>query len=235
MGFKSSAAIVANLIYHLSHNQSAQNKLIKEIDEYVKNQEKTQATDFMCPKKEAVKLPGQDPNETKEGQQVQEEIKTDEEATAAEAHEEEEDTEEMEQKRQEYLNSINELPYLDACIKEILRLYPPIPRLTRKATKDINIDGIKVTKGTEVVIPIYTVQRDKENFPNPEVFKPERFCGKDGQNVRPGTYMPFGDGPRNCAGNRLAMIAVKICIINIFNTYRLVKTNLTKVRFFKHD
>lgn len=223
MAYKSSLAIVSNLVYHLSHNQTAQNKLIKEIDDYVKRQEKTSATDFMCPKKEAVKA-------QVEGRTAEEEASPAEEQMADEHnHEEEEDTEEMEQKRQEYLNSIDELPYLEASIQEVLRLYPPIARLTRTASKSTELDGVRVFRGTQVVIPVYAVHRDKDNFVNPEVFKPERFLLKSGQAIKAGTYMPFGDGPRNCAGARLARIATKICIINIFNTYRLVKTNLTKV------
>ena len=57
-----------------------------------------------------------------------------------------------------------------------------------------------VEKGKIVDIPIYSFHHDEEYFPNPEEFQPERFLPENKQNIKPGTYLPFGVGPRMCIG-----------------------------------
>lgn len=85
---------------------------------------------------------------------------------------------------------------------ETLRKYPIVPAISRECTKEYVIPGtkIRIPIGTDVVIPIWSIQHDWKNFPNPEVFDPERFMG-DHKHSRPsGTFLPFGDGPRFCLG-----------------------------------
>lgn len=55
-------------------------------------------------------------------------------------------------------------------------------------------------KGTVVMIPLYPIHRDPENYTEPEVFDPERFNEENKRNIKPFTYIPFGAGPRNCVG-----------------------------------
>lgn len=85
---------------------------------------------------------------------------------------------------------------------ETLRKYPPVVTLTRKCTEDYIIPGTKtqIRSGTAVIIPVWSIQHDWKNYPNPEVFDPERFVG-DNRHSRPnGVFLPFGDGPRHCLG-----------------------------------
>lgn len=56
----------------------------------------------------------------------------------------------------------------------------------------------KVEKGTPFLIPIYGIQHDPQYFPDPEKFDPERFSDENKDRILPGTYIPFGVGPRNC-------------------------------------
>lgn len=87
-------------------------------------------------------------------------------------------------------------------VLETLRKYPPLPVLHRKCTKDCTIDevGLTVEKGERTIISTLALHYDPEYFPDPEKFDPERFSEENKSNITPFTYLPFGDGPRNCIG-----------------------------------
>lgn len=59
-----------------------------------------------------------------------------------------------------------------------------------------------IEKGVDVMFPIMVIQRDPEYYPVPDRFDPERFSEENKANIKPGTYLPFGIGPRNCIGNK---------------------------------
>lgn len=81
-------------------------------------------------------------------------------------------------------------------------MYPPAFFLMRKANEDYVIPNtkMKIDKGTQVLIPNYSFQMDPEYFPEPEKFNPDRFA--KGNSQVPFTFLPFGEGPRICIGNR---------------------------------
>ena len=85
---------------------------------------------------------------------------------------------------------------------ETLRKYPPLPWVFRRTNIDWTIPGTKevVPKNTKVIIPVWSIHHDWRNFPNPECFDPERFLGESATTIRHGSFIPFGDGPRNCIG-----------------------------------
>lgn len=88
-------------------------------------------------------------------------------------------------------------------LTETLRKYPPGTLLRRKNNEDYTFNGTKVTipKGTGVFIPVFAIHHDPSIYPEPETFNPERF-NEDAVATRHAmTYLPFGDGPRNCIGN----------------------------------
>lgn len=66
-------------------------------------------------------------------------------------------------------------PYLDAVIKESLRLFPPVPMIGRQINRPININGFTIPAGTSVTLDIYRIQRDSNVFTDAETFNPERF------------------------------------------------------------
>lgn len=87
-------------------------------------------------------------------------------------------------------------------VSETLRKYPALPVLHRKCTEDCFIEeaGITVEKGQIFLIPVLGLHYDPEYFPDPEKFDPERFNAENKPNIKPYTYLPFGEGPRNCIG-----------------------------------
>ena len=119
---------------------------------------------------------------------------------------------------------------MDAVIDETLRLFPAAIFLERAPNEDyqLNSTGITIKKDHVVHIPIYAIHRDPDNFVDPEVFRPERFLS---ENIvhNPYTYLPFGAGPRNCLGMRLAQLEVKLALVNLVRRYVF---NATEVLFF---
>lgn len=86
-----------------------------------------------------------------------------------------------------------------------MRKYPPLPVVYRQCIKDYVIPetGLKLKRGDKIHIPTWSLQHDPRYYPNPERFDPGRFSERNKQSHRPGTYIPFGDGPRICIGKNL--------------------------------
>ncbi|GFR83836.1 cytochrome P450 [Elysia marginata] len=117
--------------------------------------------------------------------------------------------------------NVKTLKYMEAVINETLRMYPPVVSLTRQAEVDTVINGRTVPAGTGVLIPVANLGRDPEFFPDPHVFRPERFLEKSKENASPLTFLPFGYGPRACIGLRVAMMEAKIALVHILRIVRV--------------
>lgn len=99
-----------------------------------------------------------------------------------------------------YYECVSEMPYLEACLNETLRMYPVFGILTREVMENYTFpDGLQLDKGIRVHIPMFSMHYNPDVFPNPEKYTPERFLNKD--EVKPYTFLPFGEGPRICLGN----------------------------------
>uniref|UniRef100_T1JYM8 Cytochrome P450 n=1 Tax=Tetranychus urticae TaxID=32264 RepID=T1JYM8_TETUR len=72
-------------------------------------------------------------------------------------------------------NQIQKFNYLDQCIKEGLRLFPPVPMIARELDQEVILDGFKIPKGASVAIMIYTIHRDPIIYLHPDSFNPDRF------------------------------------------------------------
>jgi cytochrome P450 len=95
------------------------------------------------------------------------------------------------------------LRFVNAVVKEALRLYPPVWSLGRVATKDSALGSLPVVKGTDIWLCLHRLHRDPRWYPEPERFRPERWLGNQAQQRF--TYAPFGVGPRVCIGQHFAM------------------------------
>ncbi|CAH4028008.1 unnamed protein product [Pieris brassicae] len=117
---------------------------------------------------------------------------------------------------------VSETPLLDACINETLRLYPLIGVLTRELVEDYKLpSGVLLNKGMRIHIPVQHIQRNSEYFPDPDVFRPERFMGDEKESIKPFTYMPFGEGPRTCIGMRFAKMQITAGLLTILRKIRV--------------
>ncbi|XP_054730569.1 probable cytochrome P450 28d1 [Anastrepha obliqua] len=124
---------------------------------------------------------------------------------------------------------LNELPYLEQCLQETLRLFPPLSTLFKLCTETIalhNADKSTVTlhPGDAVYISTYSFHRDPDYFENPETFWPERFAEELG-GVRKyremGVFMPFGDGPRMCPGMKLGLAEAKVAVSELVRSFQI--------------
>lgn len=118
--------------------------------------------------------------------------------------------------------NISNLPYMQAIVKETLRLHPPIPLISRKNThSDLGLSGFTVPKNSRVWINVYGIGRDPKVWPNPEEFKPERFLGPGGVDVmgRDFEVIPFGSGRRICVGMSLALRMVPLSLASLIHSF----------------
>ena len=108
-------------------------------------------------------------------------------------------------------------------------MFPPIPFIDRRASQDYVIEkhNLKVPKGTLVHIPIHSIHRDPDYFPDPEKFKPERFFPEN-RNFHPYAFIPFGAGPRSCIGIRWALLKSKLALFHLIHNFEfsLIHENL---------
>uniref|UniRef100_A0A8D1EY95 Cytochrome P450 3A n=2 Tax=Sus scrofa TaxID=9823 RepID=A0A8D1EY95_PIG len=116
-------------------------------------------------------------------------------------------------------DSLAQMEYLDMVVNEILRLYPIAARLERVCKKDVEIHGVSVPKGTVMMVPVFSIHRDPELWPEPEEFRPERFSKKNKDTINPYTYLPFGTGPRNCIGMRFALMNMKLALVRVLQNF----------------
>ena len=115
---------------------------------------------------------------------------------------------------------VRELTYLDAVIKETLRLYPPIHVGSRIAAVDLDFQGFPIPAGTRVLYSIYLTHRDRRYWPVPDQFDPGRFVSGNTQQ-RAYTYLPFGGGPRNCIGASFAQAEAKVVLARLLQGFAL--------------
>ncbi|XP_075165468.1 putative cytochrome P450 6a14 [Haematobia irritans] len=127
--------------------------------------------------------------------------------------------------------SIHAMEYLDQVISETLRLYSVLPYHGRVAKEDYHIANTSyvIEKDTMVLIPIDAIHRDPEYFPNPDEFNPDNFEPSVCSKRHPCTFLPFGDGPRNCIGLRFGKMQTKIGLISLLQRFCFDVCPLTKM------
>ena len=122
----------------------------------------------------------------------------------------------------EEYDSAMKMPYLDAVFKETLRLKPPVVLFTgRTCIEDTVIQGIEIKKGTRINVPVLAVHWSENNWKNPMEFNPERFFEND---YDPIAWMPFGVGPRFCAGMRFAELEFKLVMAKTIKNFKFELT-----------
>jgi cytochrome P450 len=111
------------------------------------------------------------------------------------------------------------LPYLDATIKEVLRLHPVTPLLGRVLTAPVKIRDYEIPAGTYVVPNVFMAQRHPSFWSDPDAFQPERFLDKK---VDPYAWLPFGGGARRCIGMAFALLEMRVVLATLLSELDLV-------------
>jgi cytochrome P450 len=121
--------------------------------------------------------------------------------------------------------------YLEAVLKESLRLHPVIAMVVRHLTSPVAVGGVPLPAGVSVAPSILLAHRDAEHFTDPDVFRPERFV--EGE-VAPGSWFPFGGGVRRCIGAGFSLMEGVAVLREVLRRYdvRTVRghTDRPKVR-----
>lgn len=127
-------------------------------------------------------------------------------------------------------DDLSGMKYCEMVINEALRMCEITPELRRRATKKYvleNSNGCKVVvnPGDAIWMPVFTMQNDPKYFPNPTKFDPERFSDENRKSHVPGTYAPFGMGPRDCIGCQYVVAELKITFYYLLLNFKIDKVD----------
>jgi len=117
--------------------------------------------------------------------------------------------------------AVDQLTDCRAVIEEAIRLYPPIAAISRVALGDDDLAGVKVRRGTLVVVSPWVLHRHKRLWDNPDAFDPRRFQSPARGAIDRFAYLPFGAGPRTCIGSPFAMQEAAIVLATIMKGFNL--------------
>ncbi len=120
------------------------------------------------------------------------------------------------------------LNFVRDVFRESLRLYPPAAFLTRRALYEDKFGGIKVPADSLIVVSPWLIHRHQAYWPNADRFIPSRFSLNGGSTV-PGTYLPFGLGPRSCTGAAIAQLEASVILCEVLRRFSFFPLNASNV------
>ncbi|CAH8324392.1 unnamed protein product [Eruca vesicaria subsp. sativa] len=117
-------------------------------------------------------------------------------------------------------SDIPKLSYLQAIVKETLRLHPPLPIIPRKSESDVQILGFLVPRNTQVLVNLWAMGQDSSVWENPMKFEPERFLSRE-IDVRGKDFelIPFGSGRKMCPGISMALTTMHMVLASLLYSY----------------
>ncbi|XP_029326912.1 cytochrome P450 4F4 isoform X3 [Mus caroli] len=128
-------------------------------------------------------------------------------------------------------DDLAQLPFLTMCIKESLRLHPPVTVISRRCTQDIVLpDGRVIPKGVICIINIFATHHNPTVWPDPEVYDPFRFDPENIKDRSPLAFIPFSAGPRNCIGQTFAMNEMKVALALTLLRFRVLPDDKEPLR-----
>jgi cytochrome P450 len=105
-------------------------------------------------------------------------------------------------------------------IEEVLRLYPPVTILMRRATQDDEVGGYSIQKNSFVLWSGYVLHRHPDIWDEPEQFRPERWLPEQVEGRPRFSCLPFGGGPRICLGINFALMEMTLVLATLAQRYR---------------
>ncbi|XP_046556782.1 ultra-long-chain fatty acid omega-hydroxylase-like [Haliotis rubra] len=127
-----------------------------------------------------------------------------------------------------------QLVHLTLCVKESLRLCPPVPLIQRQLTKAMDIQGTQFPVGTIMTVNIHSLGLNPHVWPDPQEYQPERFLPENTRTMDPFAFVPFSAGPRNCIGQNFALNVMKVIVSRILHRYTLTLDPSHTVRRWTH-
>jgi cytochrome P450 len=115
------------------------------------------------------------------------------------------------------------MPYLDAVVHEVLRLYPAAYVLQRTSVEPFDLAGYHFPVNTTVIMSQWIVHRDPRLFDAPEEFRPERWLDGLESRLHPYAYFPFGGGPRRCIGQIFALMEAALVAATLAQKFRFTE------------
>lgn len=125
-----------------------------------------------------------------------------------------------------------EMKYLERCLMETLRMYPPVPIIARNINTDLKLasGNYTIPAGSTVIVATFKLHRQPHIYSNPEVFDPDNFLPEKTANRHYYAFVPFSAGPRSCVGRKYAMLKLKIILSTIMRNFR-VKSDIKESDF----
>ncbi|XP_049301341.1 cytochrome P450 4g15 [Anopheles funestus] len=116
-----------------------------------------------------------------------------------------------------------EMKYLERCLMETLRMYPPVPIIARSLKQDLKLasSDLVVPAGATITVATFKLHRLESIYPNPDVFDPDNFLPEKQANRHYYAFVPFSAGPRSCVGRKYAMLKLKIILSTILRNFRV--------------
>uniref|UniRef100_A0AAX7VD24 Cytochrome P450, family 4, subfamily F, polypeptide 3 n=1 Tax=Astatotilapia calliptera TaxID=8154 RepID=A0AAX7VD24_ASTCA len=117
---------------------------------------------------------------------------------------------------------LSNLPFTTMCIKESLRLHSPVQAVTRSYTQDMVLPGNRtVPAGTICLVSIYGTHHNPTVWTNPHEYDPQRFDPSNKKSQTSHAFIPFSSGPRNCIGQKFAMVELRVVVALTLLRFRL--------------
>ena len=116
---------------------------------------------------------------------------------------------------------VERLVFTRAVLYEAIRLYPPVPFMSRAAIAEDRIAGFRVRRGTLVMVPPYVLHRHRTLWSDPDCFDPDRFMPERRAGIDRYAYLPFGAGPRVCIGASFSLQEAVIVLSRLVRSVRL--------------
>ena len=115
---------------------------------------------------------------------------------------------------------VEKLVLVQQVLKEAMRLYPPVPMLSRQCVEATRLEGVDIAPGATVVVPIYAMHRHVKRWEDPDAFDPTRFAPDREAQIPRYQYLPFGAGPRICIGMAFAMLEATAMLATLLQKAR---------------
>ena len=119
------------------------------------------------------------------------------------------------------LSDLHNLKYTSCCIKEALRMFPPIPMTARYTEKPMEIDGKWIPSGMYIRIDIWLLHHNPEIWPDPFSFDPTRFSADNAEKRDPYAFIPFAAGQRKCIAENFAVTTATVFLVRMLKEFEV--------------